>query len=87
MNTRAPEVTQKMLTAEKAFHALQTLGYKILLKFYECTLGEIDFVAKHNGELVFIGINKIPSVKVAEYYIKRYGIKDVPYKLESFQVA
>jgi putative endonuclease len=41
---------------ELARHFLSCKGYKILLKNYECPLGEIDLVAKHRGVLVFIEV-------------------------------
>jgi len=88
----------KMLGAigeELAFHYLTGTGYKILLKNYECPLGEIDIIAKHKGALVFIEVKTRSSdamgapaesvtfhkrsqiVNAAQYYLKRYGIKDV----------
>jgi Holliday junction resolvase-like predicted endonuclease len=63
---------------ESVFETLQVLGYKVLLKNYECNIGEVDFVAKKNGKLFFVGANR-PRLKVqlvSTYYMKRYGIKD-----------
>ena len=39
-----------------AFQFLRARGYKILLKNYECPLGEIDLIAKEKGALVFIEV-------------------------------
>lgn len=41
---------------ELARRYLEGLGYKILLKNYECALGEIDLIAKESGDLVFIEV-------------------------------
>ena len=85
---------------ELAGHFLSAKGYKILLKNYECALGEIDLIAKESGCLVFIEVKTRRSlamgspaesvtfqkrhqiVKVAEYYVKRYGIKNVPCRFD-----
>ena len=67
------------LPTESVFGTLQVLGYKVLLKNYECTIGTVDFVAKKNGKLFFVGVNR-PRLEVqlvSTYYLKRYGIKDV----------
>ncbi len=83
------------LGEELAFQALRRRGYKILLRNYECLLGEIDLIAKDKGFLVFIEVKTRSSydkgfpaesvtpqkrkqiVRVAQYYLKRYGIRDV----------
>ena len=80
---------------ELACRYLSMHGYKVLLKNYECALGEIDIIAKERGALVFIEVKTRSSlemgppavsvtfhkrrqiVKTAQYYLKRYGIKDV----------
>ena len=80
---------------ELACRYLSLRGYKVLLKNYECALGEIDIIAKERGALVFIEVKTRSSlemgspaeavtfhkrhqiVKTAQYYLKRYGIKDV----------
>lgn len=67
------------LPAESVFGTLQILGYKVLLRNYECQIGTVDFVAKKNGKLFFVGVNR-PRIEVqlvSTYYLKRYGIKDV----------
>ena len=64
---------------EAVFGTLQILGYKVLLKSYECNIGGVDFVAKKDGKLIFVGVNR-PRLEVqlvSTYYMKRYGIKDV----------
>jgi len=78
MKTLTSEMKQELL-----YQTLITLGHKVLLKNYECDFGEIDFVTKRNGTLWFIGLNRDRKKmeKVASYYIKRYGIKDVPYEI------
>jgi putative endonuclease len=83
-----------ILGEELAFHELRRRGYKILLRNYECALGEIDLIAKEKGALVFIEVKTRSSdamgspaeavtlekrrqiVRVAKYYLKRYGISD-----------
>ena len=77
---------------ERAYIALQTLGYKILLKNYECPLGGIDFVAKRAGELIFISINpsadeSASAAKAGLYYVKRYGLDSVVSRHESYEVV
>ena len=75
-------------------------GYKIMLKNYECSLGEIDLIAKESGALVFIEVKTrssdamgVPAesvtwrkrrqiVRCAQYYLKRYGIKEVPCRFD-----
>lgn len=89
---------------ELASHYLSANGYKVLLKNYECALGEIDLIAKEGGCLVFIEVKTrrslamgLPAesvtfqkrhqiIKVAEYYVKRYGIKDVPCRFDVVSV-
>lgn len=41
---------------ELAYHFLLAKGYKVLLRNYECPLGEIDLIAKERGHLVFIEV-------------------------------
>ena len=85
---------------ELAYHFLSRSGYKVLLRNYECELGEIDLIAKEKGALVFIEVKTRSSdamgppaesvtfqkrhqiVKAARYYLKRYGIKDVPCRFD-----
>ncbi len=89
---------------ELAGQFLSAHGYKILLKNYECGLGEIDLIAKESGHLVFIEVKTRRSlamgtpaesvtfqkrrqiVKTAEYYVKRYGIKNVPCRFDVVSV-
>ena len=96
--------TLGILGEELAFHFLGAQGYKVLLKNYECTLGEIDLIAKEKGALVFIEVKTRSSVamgvpaesvtfqkrrqivNVAEYYLKRYGIKDVECRFDVVSV-
>lgn len=88
------------LGEELAFHFLLRNGYKVLLKNYECPLGEIDLIAKHEGAVVFVEVKTRRSlcmgapaesvtfhkrhqiVNTARYYLKRYGIKDVPCRFD-----
>ena len=74
---------------ERAFSQLTNQGYKVLLREYECALGKVDFIAKKDGALVFLMVNKPCGAKVkrvALYYKKRYGIPDVPIRLETVHV-
>ncbi len=89
---------------ELAYHYLARRGYKILLKNYECDLGEIDLIAKQAGVLVFIEVKTRSScamgspaesvkshkrhqiVKTALYYLKRYGIHNVPCRFDVVSV-
>ena len=92
--------TLGLLGEELANSYLARRGYKILLRNYENSLGEIDLIAKERGTLVFIEVKTRSSlsmgsplesmtfhkrgqiVKSAKYYIKRYGIKDVPCRFD-----
>ena len=89
---------------ELASHFLSQNGYKILIRNYECALGEIDLIAKESGYLVFIEVKTRRSLamglpaesvtfqkrhqitKVAEYYLKRYGIKNVSCRFDVVSV-
>ncbi len=92
------ETASQMLGAigeELAFHELKNRGYKVLIRNYECALGEIDLIAKEKGSLVFIEVKTRRSdamgspgeavtrekrrqiIRVAKYYLKRYGIPDI----------
>lgn len=64
---------------EHLFHALTEIGYKILLREYECPKGKIAFIAKKDGTLVFIGVNTAEPIvhSAMVYYLKRYGITTV----------
>ena|SRR3989338_7860998 len=96
--------TLGIIGEELAYHFLSRKGYKILLKNYECALGEIDLIAKERGMLVFIEVKTRRSeafgspldsithqkrhqiVKTAQYYLKRYGIKDVACRFDAVSV-
>lgn len=87
MKTIMPKETVA-IDQELAFHYLARNGYKILLRNYECPLGEIDLIAKENGGLVFVSVNKRTTpkvVKIAKYYLHRYGI-NVSIRFDSVQV-
>ena len=93
-----------ILGEELAFHALRRRGYKVLLRNYECALGEIDLIAKEKGALVFIEVKTRSTdamgspaeavtsqkrrqiVRVAKYYLKRYGISDVACRFDVVSV-
>lgn len=75
------EKQTQVLAEELAFHDLKKKGYKILLRNYECPIGEVDMIAKKDGKLIFLGVNrsklKMDKIKkTAAYYLKRYGIMD-----------
>lgn len=96
----SPAQTLGVIGEELAFHFLAARGYKILLRNYECAIGEIDLIAKQAGALVFVEVKtrstcKLGSpaesvtpakrqqiIKTASYYLKRYGIKDVPCRFD-----
>lgn len=92
--------TLGILGEELAYQYLAQRGYKILLRNYECPLGEIDLIAKESGALVFIEVKSRSSdamghpaesvtrekrgqiLKTARYYLKRYGIREVPCRFD-----
>ncbi len=96
--------TLGLVGEELAFHHLAHQGYKILLRNYECPLGEIDLIAKEKGALVFIEVKTRSSlsmgqplesvtfrkraqiVKCAKYYMKRYGIKNLPCRFDAVSI-
>ena len=47
---------------ELASRFLNLNGYKVLLKNYECALGEIDLIAKEKGTLVFMEVKTRSSL-------------------------
>ena len=97
---QTPPPALGVLGEELAFHELRKRGYKILLRNYECPLGEIDLIAKHQGALVFIEVKTrssdamgVPAegvtpekrrqiVRVAQFYLKRYGIQEAPCRFD-----
>jgi len=81
------ELASEVIAEEEAFHKLRREGYKVLLRNYECPLGEVSLIAKHDGRLVFVGVNKAVSEKVVSYYVKRYGMSQVPIKLYRMNVV
>jgi putative endonuclease len=46
--------------------ALKKQGYKILERNYTTPLGEIDLIARHRGELVFIEVKTRKSLRFGE---------------------
>lgn len=96
--------TLGLLGEELAYQLLASKGYKVLLKNYECALGEIDMIAKDRGFLVFIEVKTRSSdafgspaeavtlhkrhqiLKSAQFYMKRYGIKDAPCRFDVVSV-
>ena len=100
MNTETASKTLGILGEGLAFSFLSQKGYKVLLKNYENSLGEIDLIARHGESLVFIEVKTRSSsamgdpaeavtphkrrqvVRVAQSYLNRYGIRDVPCRFD-----
>lgn len=81
--------TKDIIARELAFFKLAKDGYKILLRDYECSVGVVDLIAKHEGDLVFISVNrpqKWRMKKTAEYYLKRYGIQHIKVRFDRVTV-
>ena len=72
----------RVLILEQVMATLQVLGYKVLLKNYECNAGTIDFVAKKDGKFFFFGVmrHRIDVQLASTYYRNRYGLKDVSFE-------
>ena len=68
----------KILTGKEgekiAASFLKENGYRIIETNFRCVLGEIDIVAKENGELVFIEVKTRKSEKLG-YPEQSVGIK------------
>jgi len=97
---QTPPQALGVLGEELAYHELRRRDYKVLLRNYECPLGEIDLIAKHQGFLVFIEVKTRSSdamgapaegvtpekrrqiVRVAQFYLKRYGIQETPCRFD-----
>ncbi len=52
MNTRKKGAKAEQIAMER----LKKLGYSILETNFSCKLGEIDIIARHNNELVFVEV-------------------------------
>ena len=73
----------RILKLDGLVERLSRDGYKVLLKQYECSLGVIDLIAKKGGKLFFIMVDEPITKKVEKvgnYYLKRYGIRDVEHE-------
>lgn len=82
--------TQEIMAQELAFQYLNISGYKVLLRNYECPLGEIDIIAREGSTLVFIAVNRPLSAtfkEAARYYMRRYGITTVPTRFDKVKVV
>lgn len=45
---------------------LETQGYRIVERNFQCALGEIDIIARHNGELVFVEVRSGSSPRTVD---------------------
>lgn len=51
---------------------------KIILKNYDCPLGEIDLIGRKDNRLLFCSKNVSTStIHAISYYLKRYAIKNM----------
>ena len=77
---------------ELAHQFLSEHGYKILLKNYECALGEIDFIAKESGALVFIEVKTRSSEAMGRpeesvtFQKRRQIVKTAQYYLKRYGI-
>lgn len=96
--------TLGLIGEELAAQFLRRRGYKVLMRNYECSLGEIDLVARQKDTLVFVEVKTRSSeemglpaegvtfhkrrqvIKCAKYYMKRYGLADVPCRFDVVSV-
>jgi len=81
------------VAGELVYFYLIRLGHKILLREYECARGQVDFISKQGGALVFTevlvgkekGAGRLEAI--AKYYLSRYGINEVPTRFEIVRVV
>ncbi len=75
-----------------AFHYLTRHGYKVLLRNYESPMGEIDMIAKQNGDLVFVEVKTRSSdaygvpAEAVTYLKQRQIVKSALYYLKRYGV-
>ncbi|MBI2095066.1 MAG: YraN family protein [Candidatus Omnitrophica bacterium] len=80
------------LGEELAFHFLLRNGYKVLLKNYECPLGEIDLIAKHEGAVVFIEVKTRrsrsmgPPAESVTFHKRHQIVKTAQYYLKRYGI-
>ena len=66
MNMETASKTLGILGEKLAFSFLSQKGYKVLLKNYEISLGEIDLIARHGASLVFIEVKTRSSESMGD---------------------
>ncbi len=76
----APSTREKGRAAEQvAAEYLHAQGYRIVERNFSCPLGEIDIIARHKGDLVFIEVRSGSSPRTVDpaYSINRTKQKKI----------
>ena len=80
------KIIKRIMKTEKRVHAdlmnleltraLEVIGFKILIRMYECPVGTIEVITKKDGLLHFFFIDRTEKgiADASNYYILRYGI-------------
>jgi putative endonuclease len=75
MKSHPPDSTRKKGSVAEQIAAdyLEAQGYRIVERNFQCPLGEIDIIARHNGELVFVEVRSgsSPNTVNPAYSINR----------------
>lgn len=81
-----------------AARRLAEIGYEIVKRNWRCAAGEIDIIARHRGELVFVEVKtrwggppeesigpakRIKLVELAYKYLQLKGIEDQPWRIDA----
>ncbi|MBN1286966.1 MAG: YraN family protein [Anaerolineae bacterium] len=84
-----------------AARRLVELGYDIVARNWRCAAGELDIIARHRGELVFVEVKtrwggppeesigpakQIKLVELARKYLQLKGVEEQPWRIDAVLV-
>ena len=98
-----PTRRQKLgkLGEDIAARRLAEMGYEIITRNWRCSAGEIDIIARHRGELVFVEVKtrwgappeesigpakKIKLIELAYSYLRLKDGRDQPWRIDAVLV-